>query len=109
MELQREDAERVALAGGEPARELLLTPFDQVADQCQQLEKIRRRGLGQNSRNERVGAFQRSRPGAQAPGQEEVRSEPLAVQPHESSFEADRIEQSIRADIAMDSTGSSWP
>ena len=50
MELRREDAERVALAGGEPARELLLTLFDQVADQGEQLEKIQRR-LGQNSRN----------------------------------------------------------
>ena len=50
MELRREDAERVALAGGEPARELLLTLFDQVADQGEQLEKIQRR-LGQNSSN----------------------------------------------------------
>jgi len=50
VELRREDAERVALAGGEPARELLLTLFDQVADQGEQLEKIQRR-LGQNSRN----------------------------------------------------------
>ena len=50
MELRREDAERVALAGGEPARELLLTLFDQVADQGEQLEKIQRR-LGQKSRN----------------------------------------------------------
>ena len=40
----------MALAGGEPARELLLTLFDQVADQGEQLEKIQRR-LGQKSRN----------------------------------------------------------
>ncbi len=50
MELRREDAERVALAGGEPARELLLTLFDLVAEQGEQLEKIQRR-LGQNSSN----------------------------------------------------------
>jgi len=50
MELRREGAERVALAGGEPARELLLALFDRVAEQGEQLEKIQRR-LGQNSRN----------------------------------------------------------
>ena len=50
VELRREDAERVALAGGEAARELLLTLFDRVAEQGEQLEKIQRR-LGQNSRN----------------------------------------------------------
>jgi len=50
VELRREDAERVALAGGEPARELLLALFDRVAEQGEQLEKIQRR-LGQNSRN----------------------------------------------------------
>lgn len=31
MELRREDAERIALAGGEPARELVLGLFDQLA------------------------------------------------------------------------------
>lgn len=50
MELRREDAERVALAGGEPARELLLALFDRVAEQGEQLERLERR-LGQNSRN----------------------------------------------------------
>ncbi len=38
------------MAGGEPARELLLTLFDRVAEQGEQLEKVQRR-LGQNSRN----------------------------------------------------------
>ncbi|MCA1678627.1 MAG: IS66 family transposase [Actinobacteria bacterium] len=57
MELRREDAERVAVAGGEPARELLLALFDrvgeqgeQLAAQAQRLEKLERR-LGQNSQN----------------------------------------------------------
>ncbi len=50
MELRREDVERVALAGGEPARELLLMLCDRVAEQGEQLERIQRR-LGQNSRN----------------------------------------------------------
>ncbi|MDQ2761209.1 MAG: DUF6444 domain-containing protein [Actinomycetota bacterium] len=50
MQLKREEAERVALAGGEPARELMLSLFDRVADQGEQLEKLERR-LGQSSRN----------------------------------------------------------
>jgi transposase len=50
VQLRREDAERMALAGGEPARELVLRLFDQVADQGERLEKLERR-LGQNSVN----------------------------------------------------------
>jgi transposase len=50
VQLKREDAERVALAGGEPARELMLSLFDRVADQGERLEKLERR-LGQNSQN----------------------------------------------------------
>jgi transposase len=46
----REEAERIALAGGEPARELVVGLFDQVAEQGERLEKVERR-LGQNSRN----------------------------------------------------------
>lgn len=48
MQLRREDAERVALAGGEPARELVLRLVDEVADLGERLEKLERR-LGQNS------------------------------------------------------------
>ena len=50
MQLCREDAERIALAVGEPARELIVRLFDQVAEQGERLEKVERR-LGQNSRN----------------------------------------------------------
>ena len=50
MLLCREEAERIALAGGEPARELVVGLFDQVAEQGERLEKVERR-LGQNSRN----------------------------------------------------------
>ncbi|MCA1700531.1 MAG: IS66 family transposase [Actinobacteria bacterium] len=50
MELRRVDAERIALAGGEPARELVWALFDHVAEQGERLQKLERR-LGQNSRN----------------------------------------------------------
>jgi transposase len=50
VQLRREDAERIALEGGEPARELVLALFDQVAEQGERLEKLERR-LGVNSRN----------------------------------------------------------
>lgn len=57
MQLQREDVERVALEGGEPARELMLALFDRVAEQdlrvaeqAERLEKLERR-VGKNSRN----------------------------------------------------------
>jgi transposase len=50
VQLGREDAERMALGGGEPARELMLRLFDQVADQGARLEQLERR-LGQNSVN----------------------------------------------------------
>jgi transposase len=50
VELRREDAERIALGGGEPARELMLRLYDQVADQGDRLERLERR-LGQNSVN----------------------------------------------------------
>jgi hypothetical protein len=57
VELRREDAERIALVGGESARELVLALFDRVAEQDvriaaqdERLEKLERR-LGQNSRN----------------------------------------------------------
>jgi len=50
VQLRREDAERIALEGGEPARELILALFDQVAEQGERLEKLERR-LGVNSRN----------------------------------------------------------
>lgn len=50
MELRREDAERIALEGGEPARELVLTLFDRVGDLSERLEKLERR-LSQNSVN----------------------------------------------------------
>lgn len=59
VELRREDAEQVALGGGQPARELMLRLFDEVAEQGAQLaeqrerlEKVERR-LGQNSVNGR--------------------------------------------------------
>ena len=50
MQLRREDAERIAREGGEPARELVLSLFDRVAELDQRLEKLERR-LGQNSLN----------------------------------------------------------
>jgi transposase len=57
VELRREDAERIALVGGESARELVLALFDRLAEQDvwiaaqdERLEKLERR-LGQNSRN----------------------------------------------------------
>lgn len=50
MQLCREEAERIALGGGEPARELVVGLFDRVAEQGERLEKVERR-LGQNSRN----------------------------------------------------------
>lgn len=57
MELRREDAERIALAGGEPARELVLRLFDLVAEQGERLarqgERLDKleRAAGQNSQN----------------------------------------------------------
>jgi len=50
VELRRDDAERIALGGGEPSRELMLRLFDVVAEQGERLEKVERR-LGQNSVN----------------------------------------------------------
>jgi transposase len=57
VQLGREEAERIALAGGEPARELIVRLFERVAEQGERLgeqgerlEKLERR-LGQNSRN----------------------------------------------------------
>jgi transposase len=50
VQLRREDAERIALEGGEPARDLVLRLFDEVADLGERLEKLERR-LGQNSVN----------------------------------------------------------
>ncbi|MGH2904551.1 MAG: IS66 family transposase [Solirubrobacteraceae bacterium] len=50
MQLKREDAERVALAGGEPARELLLALFDEVGELRAAQEKLARR-VGRSSRN----------------------------------------------------------
>jgi transposase len=50
VEVRREEVERVALAGGEPARELMLLLFDRVAALEERLEKLERR-LGQNSTN----------------------------------------------------------
>lgn len=50
MQLRREDAERIALGGGEPALELVLRLFDEVAEQAERVEQLERR-LGQNSRN----------------------------------------------------------
>jgi transposase len=50
VQLRREDAEWVALGGGERARDLMLRLFDQVADQDERLEKLERR-LSQNSVN----------------------------------------------------------
>ena len=57
MQLRREDAGKIALGGGEPARELMLSLFDRVAEQDRRLaeqddrlEKLERR-LGQNSVN----------------------------------------------------------
>jgi len=50
VEVRREDAERIALEGGEPARELVLALFDRVAEQGERLERLERR-LGVNSQN----------------------------------------------------------
>ena len=57
MQLCREEAERIALAGGEPARELIVRLFERVAEQGERLgeqgerlERLERR-VGQNSRN----------------------------------------------------------
>jgi transposase len=57
VELRREDAEQIALGGGERARVLMLRLFDEVAEQGarlaaqgERLEKVERR-LGQNSVN----------------------------------------------------------
>jgi transposase len=50
VQLKREDAERVALAGGEPARELLLALFDEVGELRAAQERLERR-VGRNSRN----------------------------------------------------------
>ena len=50
MQLRREDAERIARDGGEPACELVLSLFDRVAKLDERLEKLERR-LGQNSVN----------------------------------------------------------
>jgi transposase len=50
VKLGREDAERVAIAGGEPARELMLRLFDEVAEQGERLGKLERTA-GRNSQN----------------------------------------------------------
>jgi len=50
VQLRREDAERIAREGGEPARELVLSLFDRVVELDARLEKLERR-LGQNSVN----------------------------------------------------------
>jgi len=50
VQLRREDAERIARDGGEPACELVLSLFDRVAKLDERLEKLERR-LGQNSVN----------------------------------------------------------
>ena len=50
MQVRREDAERIARAGGEPAVKLLLALFDRVAGLAERQEKLEQR-LGQNSRN----------------------------------------------------------
>jgi len=50
VELRREDAQRVARAGGDAAEAQALRLFDLVAEQGQRLEKLERR-LGQNSQN----------------------------------------------------------
>jgi transposase len=50
VQLKREDAERIAVAGGEPARELLLALFDEVGELRAALEKLERR-VGRNSQN----------------------------------------------------------
>lgn len=53
MQLRREDAERIAVAGGGPARELMLKLFDHVAEQDERIERLERR-VNQNSRNSSV-------------------------------------------------------
>jgi transposase len=50
VQLRREDAERIARDGGEPAGELVLLLFGRVAELDERLEKLERR-LGQNSVN----------------------------------------------------------
>jgi hypothetical protein len=50
VKLGREDAERVALAGGEPARELVLGLFDEVGEQGERLERLER-AAGQSSQD----------------------------------------------------------
>jgi len=50
VELRREDAERIALVGGEPAPELVLSLFDVVAGLSERVEQLERR-LGQNSQS----------------------------------------------------------
>jgi len=40
VELRREDAERIALAGGEPARELVLGLFDQLAKLRERIDRV---------------------------------------------------------------------
>jgi hypothetical protein len=50
VEVRREEAERVALADGEPARVMLLALFDRVAELAERQERLERR-LGQNSQN----------------------------------------------------------
>ena len=50
MELRREDARRVARAGGDAAEAQTLVLFDLIAEQGERIAKLERR-LGQNSRN----------------------------------------------------------
>jgi transposase len=50
VELCREDAERIAQAGGEPARELVLRLFDEVARLSERISELERQA-GENSRN----------------------------------------------------------
>ena len=50
VELRREDAERIAQAGGEPASELVLRLFDEVARLSERISGLERQA-GENSRN----------------------------------------------------------
>lgn len=84
MELRREDAERVALAGGEPARELLLTLFDRVAEQGEQLEKVQRR-LGQNSRNSSLAPSSDRGPVPKRPARKKSERKPGGQPGHEGT------------------------
>ena len=50
MQLEREDAERIALAGGEPARELVLGLLDQLAKLQERVGRLEEQGR-KSSRN----------------------------------------------------------